>query len=94
MNTNNAIPTYDFIACLTVKVCLLLVMRGTEQSLLERRNRGGYISGQSVQVDDLVACKIVPVLMGLLTESTDKPTTATKANRLAFGALVAHCLVV
>ena len=67
-------------------------MSGTEQSLLEGRNEGGHISSQGLQINDLVGCEVVPILVGLLTEPAHKPASATKANRLAFGALVAHCL--
>ena len=93
MNTNDAVSTYQLVACLAVKLCLLGWMSGAEQSLLEGRNEGGHVSSQGVQVDDLMGCKVVPVLVGFLAEPAYKPTSATKGNRLAFGALVAHRLV-
>ena len=92
MNTNDTVSTYQLVARLAVEVCLLLLVPGAEQSLLERRNEGGHVSSQGVQVDDLMGCEVVPVLVGLLAKPTHKPTGATKGNRLAFLALVAHCL--
>ena len=92
MNTNDAVSTYQLVARLAVEVCLLLLVPGAEQSLLERRNEGGHVSSQGVQINDLMGFEIVPVLVGFLTEPTHKPTGATKGNCLAFLALVAHCL--
>ena len=93
MNTNDAVSTYQLITSLAVEVCLGLLVLGAEQSLLERRNEGGHVSSQGVQVNDLVRFEILPFTMGLHAALTHKPTSATKANRLAFLALVAQCLV-
>ena len=65
-------------------------MSGAEQSLLERRNEGGHVSSQGVQVNDVMGFEFIPVLMGLNTALADKPTGATEACCLAFLALVAH----
>ena len=67
-------------------------MPGTERSLLERRNEGGHVSSQGVQVNDLMGFEFFPFLVDFLAALTCKPTGATKANCLATFALVAHCL--
>ena len=93
MNTNDAVSTYQLIARLTEEVCFSFLVLGAKQSLLERRNEGGHVSSQGVQVNDLVGFEILPFTMGLHAALTHKPTSATKANRLTFLALVAQCLV-
>ena len=92
MNTNDAISTYQLVARLAVEFCLLGRMSGTEQSLLERRNEGGHISSQGVQVNDVMGFEFIPVLMGFHASLAHKPTGATEACCLTFLALVAHCL--
>ena len=62
-------------------------------SLVERRNEGGHVSSQGVQVDDLMGFEIWPVLMMLFTEPTHKPTSATKANSFTLGTCITHQLI-
>ena len=92
MNTNDAVSTYQLVARLAVEVCLLLLVPGAEQSLLERRNEGGHISCQGVQVNDLVGFEIVPFSMEFHASLAHKPARATEICCLTFLALVAHCL--
>ena len=70
-------------------------MFGTEQCLLKRRNEGGHISShdQCIQVNDFVGEVFFPLLVGLYTALTHKPTSATEASCLTFLTLIAHCLV-
>jgi hypothetical protein len=93
MSADDAVSTDQLVTLLAVEVCLLLRVLGTEERLLERRNEGGHVSGQGVQVDDLVAGEVLPVLVELHAALADKPTRAAEANGLAFLALVARGLV-
>ena len=67
-------------------------MIGTKQSLLERRNEGGHVSSQGVQVDNLVGFEIVPFMMEFYAALANEPTSAAIACCLAFVAFVARCL--
>ena len=93
MNTNGAVSTDQLVASLAKELCFLRRMTGAEQRLLERRNEGGHISGQGVQVNDLVGFEDFQVLMVFFTGCTHEPTSAAEANCLAFLASGAHGLV-
>ena len=90
---HNTISTYQLITFITVEVCFLCWMFGTEQCLLERRNQGGHISSQCIQVNDFVGEVFFPLLVGLYAALTYKPTSAAEASCLTFLTLIAHCLV-
>ena len=92
MNTNDAVSTYQLVTCLAVELYLFGWVSGTKQCLLERRNEGGHVSCQGVQVNNLVGFEVVPFLMCLHATLAHKPACATKAICLTFLALVAHCL--
>ena len=92
MNTNNAVSTYQLVARLAVEVCFCFLVFGAKQSFLERRNEGGHVSSQGIQVDNLVGFEVVPFLVGFDAALADKAASATKASCLSFLALVAHCL--
>ena len=93
MNTNGAVSTDQLVASLAKELCFLRRMTGAEQRLLERRNEGGHVSGQGVQVDDLVGFEVVPVLMVFFAGCTHEPTSAAEANCLTFLASGTHGLV-
>ena len=93
MNTNDAVSTDQLVASLAEEVGLLFQVLGAEQCLLERRNEGGHVSTQCLQVDDLVCFEIFPLLVGFHAALAQKFASAAEANCLAFLALVAHCLV-
>ena len=94
MNTNGAVSTDQLVASLANELCFLRRMTGAEQCLLERRNEGSHVSGQGVQVNDLVGFEDFQVLMVFFTGCTHEPTSAAEANSLAFLASGAHGLVV
>ena len=93
MNTNDAVSTDQLVASLAKEVGLLFRVLGAEQRLLERRNEGGHVSGQGVQVNDLVGFETFQVLMVFFTGCTHEPTSAAEANCLTFLASAAHGLV-
>ena len=92
MNTNDAVSTYQLVTRLAEELCLLGWMSGAEQSLLERRNEGGHVSSQGVQVNELMRFEFLPFLVDFLAALACKPTGATKANCLTICALFTHCL--
>ena len=92
MNTNDAVSTYQLFTRLTVQLCLFGWVSGTKQCLLERRDKGGYISGQGVQVDKFMGFVFVPILMDFLAALAQEPTGAAEANSFVLLALVTHCL--
>ena len=93
MNTNNTVSAYQLVTLIAVEVHFLCRMLGAEQRLLEGRNKGSYVSGQRVQVDDFVGGEIVPLLVDLLAALAHEPTGAAEASCFAFLALIAHWLV-
>ena len=93
MNTNDAVSTDQLVASLAKEVGLLFQVLGAEKRLFERRNERGHVSGQGVQVDDLMGFEDFQVLMVFFTGCTHEPTSAAEANCLAFLASGAHCLV-
>ena len=80
MNTNDAVSTYQLVARLAVEVCILFLVLGAEQSLLERRDEGGHVSSQGVQIDNLVGFEIGPIVVDLLAALAQEPTGAAEAN--------------
>ena len=92
MNTNDAVSTDQLVARLAVEVCLCFRVFGAEQSLLERRDEGGHVSGQGFKIDNFVGFEIVPFPVCFDAALAHKPTSATKSSCLAFLAFVAHCL--
>ena len=80
MNTNDAVSTYQLVARLAVEVCLCFRVFRAEQSLLERRDEGGHVSSQGVQIDNLVGFEIGPIVVDLLAALAQEPTGAAEAN--------------
>ena len=88
MNLNDAVSTDQLITSLAVKLCFLCGMTGTEECLLERRNKDDYVSGQGDEINDLVIFKFIPVLVDLHTMLAHKPTGAAETNCFTLFALV------